>query len=233
MKGKGILKRNDNPVIRNFNEEQEKYWENTKYRSSQHPVTRAYAFPKIEFIEKYVCFTDKVVLDVGCGNGVFTLPLSCKPIKSMFGSDNSIFMLLNNPCKNVVRGDAEKLPYADNSFDIVFEANLLHHVERPEDVISEMKRVSKDYIIFIEQNRLNPVMFLFSLLVKMERGGLRFSEKNLVKLVSGEGTKIIKSASMGLISQNNTPEVLLPLLKKFDREFLFGEYTVVVARQMK
>jgi hypothetical protein len=33
-------------------------------------------------------------------------------------------------------------------------------------------------------------------------------------------------------SQNNTPQALIPLLRRFDREIWWGEYIVVVAEKM-
>jgi hypothetical protein len=34
-----------------------------------------------------------------------------------------------------------------------------------------------------------------------------------------------------MISQNNTPSALLPLLKRFDREIWYGEYVILIAEK--
>ena len=40
-------------------------------------------------------------------------------------------------------GDAEKLPYAENQFDIVICNASFHHYPNPDRVLSEIKRVLK------------------------------------------------------------------------------------------
>jgi ubiquinone/menaquinone biosynthesis C-methylase UbiE len=62
----------------------------------------------------------------------------------------------------------EDLKFEDNSFDVVFCHALLHHVDDIDRVIGEMKRVSCKWIVLLEPNRNNPLMFLFSLLIKEE-----------------------------------------------------------------
>ncbi len=48
------------------------------------------------------------------------------------------------PFTNVhIVAEAEKLPFADNTFDAVCCEEVLEHIRIPEDVVSEMKRVTK------------------------------------------------------------------------------------------
>ena len=42
-----------------------------------------------------------------------------------------------------VVADAERLPFADASFDVVYVHDGLHHLERPEDALAEMARVAR------------------------------------------------------------------------------------------
>ena len=121
--------------------------------------------------------------------------------------------------------------FPTSPFDVVFEANLLHHVTDPAAVIEQMKRVSCRYVVFVEPNRLNPLMFLFSLAVSAERGVLRSSERALKDLVERCGLRFRSALTTGMISQNNTPGFLVPWLKRFDRQIWWGEYTVLVAEK--
>ena len=210
--------------------EQQQYWEKTKYRSPEHAVTKAYVLGKIEFIQRYVCLKEKSILDIGCGNGVFSYHLSDISL-NVIGLDLSSYMISINPCKNLIRGMGDILPFKDETFDVVFEANLLHHVDNPEQIVREMMRVSKEHVILIEPNGINPLMFLFSLFVKAERGGLKFSKKYLRELIKSDSFRVVKLSTMGMITQNNTPQFLLPLLKPFDREFFLGQYIIAIAQK--
>ena len=201
---------NDNKLF------QKGYWEkNRKRRTPQHPVIEAFVRPKIEQIKKYVEFSeDTKVLDVGCGNGFFGYFFS--KFCDVTGLDYSKYMLLMNPLEKLIRADAENLPFDDNVFDVVFSSALLHHVQSPEEILREYKRVSKKFVVIIEPNRNNPFMFIFSMMVKEERKALRFSLRYLENLLKDVDLKIISSCSMGAIVPNKTPMELLPLFLKFD-----------------
>lgn len=209
--------------------EQLSYWKRTKYRDANHPVTKAYVIPKVEFINKHIPLKDAYILDLACGNGSYTVEFS-KYTKNVVGLDISFHMLSNNPANRLLMGNAESLPFGDNFFDIVFSANLLHHANNPMNIIREMKRVAKKYITIIEPNGINPIMFSFSLLVKAERGGLKSTKGRLIGLLEKCGLNILKTTTTGMISQNNTPEFIVPYLKRFDREIKVGEYIIIIAK---
>lgn len=161
------------------------------------------------------------ILDLACGNGVFTHHLA-RISDFTVGLDMSSHLLAENRYGRLVCGDAHVLPFSDESFDVVFEANLLHHVTDPAAVIEQMKRVSCRCLVFVEPNRLNPLMFLFSLAVPAERGVLRSSERALKDLVERCGLRFRSALTTGMISQNNTPGFLVPWLKRFDRQIWWG-----------
>lgn len=224
--------KNNSLIRKNHLNIQNEHWNSTKYRKPDHRVIEAYITPKLKFINNFVRFQDKTILDVGCGNGLITYYLKkdygCNPI----GIDINSYLLSQNIYSSVIKGDSLYLPFHDCEFECVIEANLLHHVVNPLHVVAEMKRVSKRYIIIIEPNIFNPLMFMFSLLVKAERGGFKSSITNLEKYSKDNGLKIIGKMTTGMISQNNTPEFLLPILKHFDFNFFFGEYNILICEKM-
>ena len=187
--------------------------------------------PKIEYICQTVPLNgNTTVLDIGCGNGIYSYYFA-QLCGSVTGIDSSENMLSENPCANVVQGDASCLPFEENSFDVAFEANLLHHVADRAKVVREMARVSRRWVILIEPNRYNPLMLAFALVVPAERGLLTSTRQSNFTLLTEAGLTPVSSITTGMISQNNTPQSLLPILKLFDREIWYGEYVVWIAEK--
>ena len=207
---------------------QDAYWQNAGYRAADDPITVAYAVPKLRYIEQFMDLRELRILDVGCGNGAFTR-LFAERTPHVVGVDFSHHFLRQNPHGRVLRGRAEQLPFADNSFDVAFVANLLHHTSDPGVVVAELARVANGHVVLLEPNRVNPLMLGFSLLVREERGGLRSSRRFLERLLERSGLGVVRCRAMGMISQNNTPGWLIPTLRRFDREVWWGEYLIAVA----
>lgn len=87
------------------------------------------------------------ILDIGCGNGnLFTfLPDGKYELFGIDFSENMISEAKKN-CKTKVSfivADAEKLPFDDNTFDIVVCNASFHHYIHPNIVLEEMNRVLK------------------------------------------------------------------------------------------
>lgn len=82
------------------------------------------------------------ILDNGCGIGILGDYL---PGKNIVGSDISPEMLRKSEgkIKELVLADSEALPFADNSFDVIFARSLLHHLPNPEKGVAECYRTLK------------------------------------------------------------------------------------------
>lgn len=92
---------------------------------------------------------DKDVLEVGVGMGADHLEWAKHHPKSLTGIDltqravdfTSQRLRLEGFEPNVRQGDAESLPFADNSFDIVYSWGVLHHSPNTQKGIDEVHRV--------------------------------------------------------------------------------------------
>ena len=212
---------------------QKNYWEKNKVlkrKSPDHPIVAECVLPKIKFIKRYVNITAETrLLDVGCGNGFFTYYFD--KICDTSGVDYSEKMLQINPVKKTFLMDANNLKFENNSFDISFSHGFLHHVDNMDKVIQEMKRVSKKYVIILDANRNNPLLFLFSLIVKEERKALKFSLSYLRNVIKRNGLNIIDSFSLGMIVPNKMPLFLLPIAKKFNFKQPFGITNFIIAEK--
>lgn len=213
---------------------QKKFWENAalkRRRSASHPVVSIYSTSKLNLIFKRInSLKIKNILEIGCGNGFFTVPLSQK-FHNIVALDFSHLMLSLNQKGDfsLICADALTLPFKDFCFDLVFSANLLHHVDNIGTSIREMKRVSKRYIVIIEPNKYNPLIYLFSKLKKEEDIHKIFTLNNLKAIIINEKIKILDAFSTGFISPNRTPQFLIFPFKKFNEtRSRFGLYNIII-----
>jgi SAM-dependent methyltransferase len=214
---------------------QREYWERGRVpnvRPPTHPVIEAYVLPKIREIRRHITLSDDTsLLEVGCGNGAFTVHL--ERICDAQGVDYSKRMLRMNPARSKSIGDVNGLGFRDGEFDVVFCHQVLHHVSDADKAVREMSRVSKRYVIMLEPNRNNPLMFLFLLLVREERRGLKFSLDYLRLLATRNGLRPVASFSWGLMVPNKTPNFLLPLLRLFEFRQPLGMTHFVIAERVR
>jgi ubiquinone/menaquinone biosynthesis C-methylase UbiE len=90
---------------------------------------------------------DERALDVGCGTGALSFALA-PLVGEVIGVDASEDFLAAArehapPGCTFVLGDAEALPFPYGDFDLVGCLRVLHHVRRPELVVSEIARVTR------------------------------------------------------------------------------------------
>ena len=89
------------------------------------------------------------VLDVGCGTGGFTRGIAQAASASVTGVDSSARFVAfareqPGPARGAVRwvvGEAEALPFEDETFDRVVLSFVLHQLARPETAVAESFRV--------------------------------------------------------------------------------------------
>ncbi|MCL5292427.1 MAG: class I SAM-dependent methyltransferase [Actinobacteria bacterium] len=97
---------------------------------------------------------DRTVLDVGCGTGDFLNELKHRyGARTLFGLDISPAMISEaknaNPHYNYVIGSSDRLPFEDNSFDVVTFQWVYHHLSpsTASAAMNEAKRVSRETIV--------------------------------------------------------------------------------------
>jgi ubiquinone/menaquinone biosynthesis C-methylase UbiE len=211
--------------------EDKEYFKKHKYRAPADYLVRAFVLPKLEFIRRCGCLKDGInILDVGSGNGTFGWHLA-KYTDNVMCVDNSSQLLKDNPCKFKIKGSAYQLPFPDGRFYMTFEANMLHHLDHPYSAIEEMFRCSSKYIVIIEPNRYNPLMFLFSCLVSSESGVRGSFRKKWEEALRNLGCSIAGCVVTGMITQENTPKAFVPFLRLFDFNFWLGEYIIIIGKK--
>lgn len=84
------------------------------------------------------------VLDVGGGPGYFADAFARRGARYVGLEPNAGEMSAAGiQLSNSVRGDGTNLPFADNSFDVVYSSNVAEHIPNPWDMGEEMLRVTR------------------------------------------------------------------------------------------
>lgn len=209
-------------------EEQRRYWQGIRRRDPAHPAVEVFAASKLAFIRDALPSDARTMLEVGAGNGYFSRSFAAA--FELTALDASANMLAMNPlpAARKVEGVVEALPFADDAFDVVFSGNLLHHLEDPAVAVREMARVARGHVVLLEPNALNPAMFLFGLLKRAERGALKFTPRYLRALGRGVGLRLRATTVIGAVLPNRTPAAALPLVRRLERPFPLGFYTIAI-----
>jgi SAM-dependent methyltransferase len=101
--------------------------------------------PGLEYL-KSICKPKLKILDVGCGEGT-RLNTLLSPKSRGWGIDPSSKAIAlaktHYPRHYFQIGVGEKLPYASNSFDLIYSAFAIEHCQDPQLFIDEMIRVTK------------------------------------------------------------------------------------------
>lgn len=134
---------NQSDVVRRYYETDE----NLRIRQETHDK---YTVPKVDFA-RWVLETidwngDETILDIGTGIGAYYPRLiALIPEANYYAVDLSFKMLKAHPAGEscVSMSDVMKLPYADNSFDVVMANHMLYHVPDIDAGIKEIRRVLK------------------------------------------------------------------------------------------
>jgi ubiquinone/menaquinone biosynthesis C-methylase UbiE len=135
------------------------------------------------------------MLDVGCGVGQIHGLLKGK-LKSITGVDVSAESIRvaakNNESFNYQAYDGQRLPYADNSFDMAMAICVFHHIPPTlwQQVANEMVRVVRKngLILIIEHNPFNPVTRYIVNTCPIDKDAVLLSPRRLRDLFSMTGT---------------------------------------------
>lgn len=119
----------------------------------QNYINVTYSSEKTSYPEKFCKHifkgfeSDSKILDIGCGNGDFTLELLNMGFDA-YGIDLADCNVLKD--KHIkVDLQKDKYPFPDNHFDVVFSKSVIEHLREPDYLIDEAYRVLKPGGVFI------------------------------------------------------------------------------------
>lgn len=114
-----------------------------------------YTYPQVDFAAWAMDLIDwrgdERVLDVGCGPGQHYKYIAQRwPSVQYYGVDFSFGMIAEHPNQeSLARGNMERLPFPDNTFDIVMANHVMYLAPDVEAAILETQRVLKPGGIFV------------------------------------------------------------------------------------
>jgi SAM-dependent methyltransferase len=94
--------------------------------------------------EKLIGLDNKIILDIGCGNGDLVKYIARYHNPHMvIGIDITIDKEERGERWFIDQGNAEELKFADNCFDVIFSVAAFEHIKDIEKALQEVKRVLK------------------------------------------------------------------------------------------
>ncbi len=105
--------------------------------------------PSLNFILNNIDPTAQTLIDVGCGNGFLLKQIHGKyPNLKLTGFD----IKDTDTNENIYaykKGNIEKMPFADKSFDIVTCSHTVEHLTKLDQCLSEMLRIARKQIFIV------------------------------------------------------------------------------------
>ena len=143
------------------------------------------------------------VLDLPVGTGRMTRYMESKGYQ-VVGSDISLAMMQVAGRRSggrtvLVRGDGERLPFADDSFDVAVCFRLLVHLpeEARLNVLREMARVAKERVVAVYQPHRMALWWLFyGLLLRRQLPRYFVAPGKLPNEFSNAGLRIVRSHTL-------------------------------------
>lgn len=147
------------------------------------------------------------VLDVGCGAGFLTneLALCGHHVTGVDSSASSLAIARQHDATktvNYIEANAYKLPFDDNSFNVVCAMDFLEHIDNPSLVIQEISRVLRPGGKFIFHT-FNRNFFSWFIIIKMVEWFIPNTPKNMHVL-----RLFIKPRELEQYCENSGMEVL-------------------------
>lgn len=202
--------------------------------------SEAYAIAKVDEILQWEKETEKEVkfLDIGCGDGIVESILNVqRPNYSLFGVDISEESI---NLASVYKGtfwvyNGKNLPFDDNMFDVVFIANVLHHVE-PDDrlgLLTEINRKLKEggRIYLFEHNPWNPFTRYIVKTCPFDKGVKLLSSWRTQDLLSRSGFRVTSTRYITFFPKTINRTWIMNIEKHLHSVPLGGQYYIKAAKR--
>jgi ubiquinone/menaquinone biosynthesis C-methylase UbiE len=168
-------------------------------------------------------FRGRRVLDLGCGDGFYTFRFwdAAQPSEmvAVDAAEKAVEAAMSRRQDRPIRfevGDAHDLDHPDDSFDIVLIQSILHHDDRPADMIREAFRLAPEIVIH-EPNGNNPGLKMIERVspYHREHAEKSYSSRSLRRWVEAAGGRVVEQRFAGFVPMFS-PEPLARLMKRLE-----------------
>lgn len=144
------------------------------------------------------------ILDVGCGEGFTLSRLKEKGIgKKLKGLEYSKEAIelgrKTHPDIEIIQGSIYKLPYKNNSFDLVLCTEVLEHLDDPKKALKELARTSRKYLLLSVPNE--PYFMLANFLRGKNLSRWGNDIEHIQHWTSREFERLVKNEKLKIISK--------------------------------
>jgi SAM-dependent methyltransferase len=157
------------------------------------------------------------ILDVGCGEGFTLERFYNEKIGRGFEGieyDSEAVKTANKlyPHLDIKQGDIYKLPYKNNSFDLVVATEVLEHLEDPKKAYRELLRVSNKYVLLSVPNE---PFFTWQRIARLQNiRHLGAHPEHIQHWTAGDFTKFVKIRGVKMVSRKLPMPWTMLLVKK-------------------
>lgn len=195
------------------------------------------------------CFKNRNVLDMGCGDGYYTIrfydegkPRALTAIDAAAQAIKAANANKLNRSIDFLVGDAHHLPWPDHHFDLVMIQSILHHDDHPSDMIREAFRLAP-LILIHEPNGNNLGLKVIEKLspYHREHGEKSYTAYQLNHWIQENGGKILYRKFAGFVPMfcpdwvARTTKRIEPLIEgmPFARDFACSVVVIIAERDQQ
>ena len=233
-----FLKNKDDTIV--FNEDVKKHggYLYTEKFSGSHTNRRL-----SDKILSVIDFGGKRVLDIGCGDGIYTSEIwergSPRELVAIDPATEALKTAEEKYGKSGIKFRSDSIyniPFPDGYFDIAVLRGVIHHLENPYKGIKEAVRVSKN-IVMGEPNGYNPALQVLYKVspYHIRHGELAYFPRTHIQWLEKAGARVFKTSYFGIVPMM-FPEILARPLASIEPFFeslpvlrIFGCGLIVLA----
>ncbi len=165
-------------------------------------------------------FAGRLVLDLGCGDGFYTAriwdigrPRGLVALDAAVAAVRVAASKLGERPVRFLAADGHRLPFRDDTFDVVLLQSILHHDDTPEDMVKEALRVAPRMVVH-EPNGNNLGLKVIERVSKyhIEHGEKSYTPRRVGKWVRAAGGAVVSCRFAGFVPMF-CPDVLARLTK--------------------